>query len=86
MWKNGLIRNIRLISRFMTSQPGYQTIAVHILTNIPRGKGNQAMKFGLLVENNMKNIFLEKSYTKFVGETIPRPVSKKSRLSMSLDQ
>ena len=86
MWKNGLIRNIRLISRFMTSQPGYQTIAVHILTNIPRGKGNQGMKFGLLIENNMKNIFLKKSYTKFGGETIPRPVSKKSRLSMSLDQ
>ena len=34
----------------------------------------------------MKNIFLEKSYTKCVGETIPRPVSKKLKLSISLDQ
>ena len=33
MWKNGLIRNIRLISKFMKSQPGSQTIAIHILPN-----------------------------------------------------
>ena len=30
------------------------------------------MKFGQLVECDMKNIFLEKSYTKFGGETSPR--------------
>ena len=34
----------------------------------------------------MKNIFLEKSYTKCVVETIPGLFSKKSRLSISLDQ
>ena len=34
----------------------------------------------------MRNIFLEKSYTKYGGETIPRPFSKKLKLSMSLDQ
>ena len=34
----------------------------------------------------MKNIFLEKSYTKFGGENIPRPFCKKSKLSISLDQ
>ena len=34
----------------------------------------------------MKNIFLEKSYTKCVGETSPRPVSEKLKLSISLDQ
>ena len=34
----------------------------------------------------MKNIFLEKSYTKCGGEIIPRPFSKKSKLSISLDQ
>ena len=70
----------------MTSQPGCQTIAIHILPNISRSKGNQAMKFGQLIEYNMKNIFVEKSYTKCAGETIPRPLSKKSKLSMSLDQ
>ena len=44
--KNGLIRKIRLISKFMTSQPGQQTITIHILPNVSRSKGNQAMKFG----------------------------------------
>ena len=43
------------------------------------------MKFGQLTEYNMRNIFLEKSYTKCGGETIPRPYSKKSKLSISLD-
>ena len=60
----------------MTSQPGKQTIAIHILPNISRSKGNQAMKFGQLVKYNMRNIFLEKSYTKCGGETIARPVLK----------
>ena len=34
------------------------------------------MKFGQLIEYDMTNIFLEKSYTKFGGETIPRLFSK----------
>ena len=46
----------------MTSQPGQQTIAIHILPNISRSKGNQEMKFGQLIEYNMRNIFVEKSY------------------------
>ena len=29
------------------------------------------MKFGQLIEYNMRNIFLEKLYTKCGGETIP---------------
>ena len=44
------------------------------------------MKFGQLIEYNMRNIFVEKSYTKCAGETIPRHLSKKSKLSISLDQ
>ena len=44
------------------------------------------MKFGQLIEYNLRNIFLEKSYTKYGGETIPRPYFKKSKLSKSLDQ
>ena len=34
----------------------------------------------------MRNISLEKSYTKCGGETIPRPFSKKSKLSIFLDR
>ena len=44
------------------------------------------MKFGQLIEYHLRNIFLEKSYTECGGETIPRPLFKKSKLSVSLDQ
>ena len=44
------------------------------------------MKFGQLIECNMRNIFLEKSYTKCGGETSPRPFSEKLKLSISLNQ
>ena len=44
------------------------------------------MKFGQLIEYNMSNIFLEKSYTKCGGETSPRPFYEKLKLSLSLDQ
>ena len=44
------------------------------------------MKFGQLIEYDMRNIFLEKSFTKCCGETIPGPCSIKSKLSISLDQ
>ena len=37
----------------MTSQRGKQAIAIHILINISRSKGNLAMKFGQLIEYNM---------------------------------
>ena len=49
----------------MTSQPGQQTIVMHILPNILRSKSNQTMKFGQLIECNMRNFFLEKSYAKY---------------------
>ena len=53
----------------MTSQP---VIPIHILPNTSRSKGNQTIKFGQLIENNTKNIFLEKPFTKCCGETIAR--------------
>ena len=43
----------------MTSKPGYKTIAKHVLPNTSRSKGNQTMKFGQLVEYNMRiTVFL----------------------------
>ena len=51
-----------------------------------RNKGNQAMKFGQLIRYNMRNIFVEKSYPKCAGEAISRPLTKKPKLSISLDQ
>ena len=44
----------------MTSQPGLQTIAIHILPNISQSKGNQTMKFGQLKEYNKRKIFIQK--------------------------
>ena len=44
----------------MTSQPGLQTIAIHILPNTSQSKGNQATKSGQLIEHNKRNIFLQK--------------------------
>ena len=61
-------------------------IAIHILANISKSKGNQAMKFGQLIEYKMRNIFLETLYTKYGEETSPRPFSEKLKLSMSLNQ
>ena len=58
MYRDSLIKKIRLIANFMTSQPGYQTIVIQILPNISRSKGNPTMKFAQLIECNMRNIFL----------------------------
>ena len=69
----------------MTSQTGQNIITVYTLANISRSKGNQMMRFVLLIEHNMRNIFLEKSYTICSKETSQRPFYKKSKLSMSLD-
>ena len=35
-----------------------------MLTNISRSKGEKTMKFGQLIEYNIINILIEKSYTK----------------------
>ena len=59
---------------------------MHKLPIISRSKDNQAIKFGQLIEYKVKNIFVEKSYTKCAAETIPRTLSKKSKSSISLDQ
>ena len=70
----------------MASQTGQQINTIHILPNISRSKSNQTTKFGQLIEYNMINNILEKSYLKCDGEDSPRPFCKKSKLSMSLDQ
>ena len=64
MRKNRLIREIRLNSKLMTSKPGKQTIVMPILPNIARRKDNLTKRFGQLIDYNMRNIFLEKSYIK----------------------
>ena len=61
----------------MTSQPGKQTIAIHILSNISRRKKkNQAMKFGQLIECNMRNIFLKNHTQNIVEKLFRKPFIK----------
>ena len=70
----------------MTSRTGQQVIAIHILSNILRSKGNLTMKVDQLIIYKIRNIFLEKSNIKCGGDANPRTFYKKSKLSPSLDQ
>ena len=49
MQENSFIKKMSLISKFMTSQPGSQTILTHILRIILRSIVNHTIKFGQLV-------------------------------------
>ena len=62
--ENGLIRKVKLTSKFMASQPGLQTIVIYILLKISQSKGNETMKFGQLIEYNKGNILLQKLWRK----------------------
>ena len=60
----------------MTSNPGKQTIVIHILPNISRSKSNQIKEFGQLIDNN-RELFLLKNDTKSVEEKLlPNPFLK----------
>ena len=58
--KNGLIKKIRLTSKLMTSPPGLQAIAIHILPNISQRNGNQTLRYGQLIGYDKRNISLQK--------------------------
>ena len=44
------------------------------------------MNFGLLIEYNLRNIFLEKLCTTYGREASPRSLYKKSKFNVSADQ
>ena len=44
----------------MTLKPGEQTIAIHILSNMPRSKGKHTMEFGRLIKYMRKIFFFKK--------------------------
>ena len=58
----------------MSSQTGQRIITIQ-----PRSKGNRIMKFGQLIEYNMRNNFLVKLNTKCGGEANPRRFYKKNQ-------
>ena len=72
--------------KFLTSQPGKQTIAILILPNILERKGHQIMKFGQLIEYNISNIFLENHTENSVEKLFPDPFLKNQKCSLSLDR
>ena len=53
-----------------------------MLPNILKSKDNQTVKLGLLIDYNMRIIFIEKWYKNRGGETSPRPFTEKLRLSI----
>ena len=58
--KDGLIINLKLISKLIASQPGSQTVIIQVLPNISRRKGNQTTKLGQVIVYNKKNKFFFK--------------------------
>ena len=71
---NGLTTKMLLTSKFMTSQAGQQTIAIHILPNISRSKDNQTVNNGQLKEYNDRNTFIRKLCRKLGRKTKSRPL------------
>ena len=52
---------------------------IQILPNISRSKDNQTMAFDKLIEFNLRNVFLEKSYAKCGLETCLEPFLKNKK-------
>ena len=60
--------------------------AMHILLNISRNKGNQTMKVGQLIVENINNNFFKYHAQSMMEKLVPDPFIRKSKLSISLDQ
>ena len=56
------------------SQTGKQTIMKHVLPNISRSNDNQTMKFGQLIEYDVRNSFFQKSCRDSGRKTSLRPL------------
>ena len=69
MQKNGLIRKIRIISKFMAVNKELKYV---YWPNLKK----QGQSDNEIIEYNMTNIFIEKSYRKCGGETISSPLLK----------
>ena len=55
----------------MTSKPGQKTIAIHILPNISRSKGNQTMKFSQLIDITRETFSFKNHAEKEPGRLVP---------------
>ena len=57
--QNGLITKNKVNFKRMTLQPLKQKMAIHVLPDISRNKGNQTIRFGQLIKYKTRNNFLE---------------------------
>ena len=88
MQKNGLIGkvNFKIYDVITWETKNYSTQYTHCPIS-QKVNAIRQWNFNQLIQNNMRNIFFETSYTKSVGETILRPFFKKKlKSSRSLDQ
>ena len=69
------MRKLKLISNYMTSQTGKHIITTHYCS-ISEEVKIETIKFGSLLQYNMRIIFLEKSFTKYGGMLVPGPFIK----------
>ena len=76
--ENGLIRKLKLISRFWMSKPGKETTTLNIFPNISRSNGNQTMKFDQLKETrNSYFCVTPKNHCLFLTNILKSTVTKK---------
>ena len=69
----------------MTSQPGKQTIATYILTNISRSKGSRTINFGPLIEYEKHFSIRYRNQTENVEKLFPGPFLKNQNMNIFLD-
>ena len=81
-----MIKKLRLISKFTTLSNCKLIITINISSNISERKGKETIKIDQLIEFNMRNLFLEKSYKKCGGQTYSRYFSKESKFKISQNQ
>ena len=68
MLKNLLDKKAKVKIKIYDVTKRQKIITIYMLPNISRSKGNQTIKFGQIIEYNMKNIFFEKSGSNYGGE------------------
>ena len=59
-----LDKTAKVISRFVTSRTGKQTIVINILPDISKNKSNQTKKFGRLTEYSVRNLFFFREWSR----------------------
>ena len=65
------IRKLNVVLNFMRSNSGKQLIIIHILPNIARNKGNQAIKFSHLIAYKWEIFFFKNHAENETGRKVP---------------